>query len=59
MREDGEGLVRAIRADGKFTALQVHVVTADTKMQGKFSKAGFDGLLLKPVTVEKLKGVLG
>ena len=56
---DGEGLVRAIRADGKLAALPVLVVTADTEMQGKFRKVGFDGLLLKPVTVEMLKGILG
>jgi len=56
---DGEGLVRAIRADGKLASIPVHVVTADTEMQGKYSETGFDGLLLKPVTVEKLKGILG
>ena len=56
---DGEGLVQAIRADGKLAALQVHVVISDTEMQEKYSKAGFDGLLLKPVTVDKLKEILG
>ena len=56
---DGEGLVRAIRADGKLASIPVHVVTADTEMQGKYSETGFDGILLKPVTVEKLKAILG
>ena len=56
---DGEGLVRAIREDGRFTALPVHVVTADTEMPGKFSELGFDGIILKPVTVEKLKEIIG
>ena len=56
---DGEGLVRAIRADGKLAALPVHVVTADTEMPGKYRELGFDGILLKPVTVEKLKATLG
>ena len=56
---DGEGLVRAIRADEKLASLPVHVVTADTEMQGKYREIGFDGILLKPVTVEKLKEIIG
>ena len=55
---DGEGLVRAIRADEKLATLPVHVVTADTEMQGKYSKIGFDGMQLKPVSVEKLKEIV-
>ena len=55
---DGEGLVRAVRADGRFAKIPVHVVTADTEMPGKFREIGFDGILLKPVTVEKLKGLI-
>ncbi len=56
---DGEGLVRAIRAEGRFTALPVHVVTADTEMPAKYKEHGFDGILLKPVTVDKLKDLIG
>ena len=56
---DGEGLVRAVRADGRFAKMPVHVVTADTEMPGKFRQIGFDGILLKPVTVEKLKALIG
>ena len=56
---DGEGLVRAVRADEKLAALPVHVVTADTEMPDKYAGIGFDGILLKPVTVEKLKPLLG
>ena len=56
---DGEGLVRAIRAEGRFASLPVHVVTADTEMPGKYRELGFDGLLLKPVTVEKLREIIG
>jgi signal transduction histidine kinase/CheY-like chemotaxis protein len=55
---DGEGLVRAVRADEKLAALPVHVVTADTEMPDKYAEIGFDGILLKPVTVEKLKPLL-
>ena len=56
---DGEGLVRAIRADERLAALPVHVVTADTEMPDKFRDIGFDGILLKPVSVEKLRAILG
>ena len=56
---DGEGLVRAVRAEGKLAALPVHVVTADTEMPGKYRELGFDGILLKPVTVEKLREIVG
>ena len=56
---DGERLVRAIRADEKLAKLPVHVVTADTEMPGKYAALGFDGILLKPVTVDKLKEIVG
>ena len=56
---DGEGLVRAVRADAKLAKLPVHVVTADVELQGRFAELGFDGILLKPVTVDKLKSIIG
>ena len=56
---DGEGLVRAIRSEKKLAAIPVHVVTADTEMQGKYDKIGFDGMQLKPVTVDGLKSIVG
>ena len=55
---DGEELIRAIRAEERFAGMPVHVVTADTEMQGRYAKIGFDGILQKPVTVEKLKAIL-
>ena len=55
---DGEGLVRAIRANAALSALPVYVITADVEMLTKFEAAGFTGILLKPVTVDKLKGIL-
>ena len=55
---DGEGLVRSMRADGKFATTPVDVVTADTEMQGKYSDMGFNGIVLKPITVEKLKEIV-
>ncbi len=39
--------------------IPVHVVTADTEMQGKYDKIGFDGMQLKPVTVDGLKSIVG
>jgi CheY-like chemotaxis protein len=56
---DGAGLVSAVRADAKLAKLPVHVVTADMEMPKKYAELGFDGIVVKPVTVEKLKAVLG
>ena len=56
---DGTGLVKAIRADPALAALRVIAVTADTEFQGKVEDLGFDGMLLKPVTLERLSGILG
>ena len=56
---DGEGLVRAIRADPRLARLPVHVVTADVEMRRRHAEIGFTSILLKPVTVGALAGVLG
>jgi CheY-like chemotaxis protein len=56
---DGAGLVKAIRAVPTLASLHVIAVTADTEFQGKVADLGFDGMLLKPVTMERLAGVLG
>lgn len=56
---DGEGLVRAARADARFESLPIHVVTADTEMQERYRETGFDGIMLKPITVEKLRSIIG
>ena len=55
---DGEGLVRAIRANPALSSLRVVAVTADVESQGTFAAMGFDDLLLKPVTVDKLGKIL-
>jgi CheY-like chemotaxis protein len=55
---DGEGLVKARRASTKLRALPVHVVTADVEMQSRYAEAGFDGILMKPATLELLKSIL-
>ena len=55
---DGEGLVKAIRADPKLSKLPVHVVTADVELQESFAEKGFDSIILKPVTVGTLSPLL-
>ena len=55
---DGEGLVRAIRANAALADLPVYVITADVEMRSKFETTGFTGILLKPVTVDKLQEIL-
>ena len=55
---DGEGLVQKIRANPEFRKIPVYVITADVEMQGKFKGMGFDNMLLKPITLEKLNNLL-
>ena len=55
---DGEGLASAIHANTTLSRIPVYVVTADVEMQGKYKEKGFMGILLKPVTVEKLKAIM-
>lgn len=56
---DGKSLVRAIRADPAIASIPVYVMTADVDMRDTFANIGFAGLLLKPVTIESLREVLG
>lgn len=53
---DGNALVAAIRADPNTAKIPVFVVTADVEVV-KDPKA-FDGVLLKPITIEKLRKML-
>ena len=55
---DGEELVRAIRSDPRLSSLPVFVLTADVELREKFGELGFTGILLKPVTMDGLKGIL-
>ena len=55
---DGEGLVKAIRADPALSGLRVVAVTADVEFRASYAEAGFDGILLKPVTKDKLAKLL-
>ena len=55
---DGEGLIREIRSREQWKDLPVYAVTADVETQKTFKASGFTGILLKPVTLEQLKGVI-
>ena len=51
---DGRDLVAKIRADERFAGLPVYAVTADVEEQKTFAESGFTGVLLKPLTSDKL-----
>ena len=55
---DGAGLVREIRKSPDLAKLPVYVITADVEIQGGYRKFGFDDLLIKPITLEKLRDFL-
>ena len=52
---DGNELVHAIRADAKLARLPVYLVTADVESRNQAESNGFTGVLLKPITLEKLQ----
>ena len=54
----GEELVAEIRADPALAPLRVCLFTADVEMKKTYAEKGFDGILLKPATLESLKGIL-
>ena len=55
---NGDGLMKAIKADSAISNLPVYVVTADVEAKNTFSDSGFEGIVLKPVTADKLKAVI-
>ena len=55
---DGEGLVNEIRKSPKLASIPVYAITADVEMQNQYKQKGFDSLLIKPITLEKLKNLL-
>ncbi len=54
---DGPELVKRIREDGRLAHLKVCSVTADVEARTVYKEQGFDALLLKPMTVDGLKGL--
>ena len=56
---DGRELVRFIRADAQLSHLPVYLVTADVEARSQAESDGFTGILLKPITLEKLRSLFG
>ena len=54
---NGRELIEKIRADKRFANLPVYAVTADVEEQKTFSERGFTGVLLKPLTIDKLSSL--
>ena len=55
---DGDALVRAIRDNPRLASIRVVIVTADVELQANAAALGFDAILLKPVTTDKLSAIL-
>jgi len=54
---NGRELVEKIREDERFSTLPVYAVTADVEEQKTFARSGFTGVLLKPLTIDKLSAL--
>lgn len=54
----GMDLVAAIRANPALKGLKVYLFTAEVEMRETYAEKGFDGLLLKPATLESLRRLL-
>ena len=52
---DGYELVCAIRSDPGLSSLPVYLLTADVEARNQAESSGFTGILIKPVTLEKLQ----
>ena len=50
-------LMRAIRADAALSRLPVYLLTADVEARNQAEASGFTGILLKPITLEKLQAL--
>ena len=51
-----EEQVSAIRADAKLSSMQVYLFTADVEFKDTYAEKGFSGVLIKPATLDSLKG---
>ncbi|MBO4303191.1 MAG: response regulator [Lentisphaeria bacterium] len=56
---DGAELVAEIRKSPELAKIPVYVITADVEMQNEYIRNGFDDMLIKPITMDKLKELLG
>ena len=55
--KNGVELVKALRADARFSRIPVFAVTADAEFVRDERSAIFDGILLKPITYDRLMEV--
>ena len=56
---NGAALAGKIRADRRFQEMPILAVTADVEARDNFPLEFFNGVLLKPVTLEKIRKMLG
>ncbi len=54
----GSELALKLREDVRFSAIPIISVTADVELQERHDSALFTGILLKPVTMEKVRSLL-
>ena len=54
---DGRELIHAIRSDANLSDMPVYLVTADVEAKKQAETDGFTGILLKPITLERLKAL--
>ena len=54
----GKALVTAIRQNPALAKMRVYLFTAEVEMRETYAKLGFDGLLLKPATLESIRRLL-
>ena len=55
---NGAELAAEIRKMPRFAELPIYVITADVEMQNEYKQMGFNDMLIKPVTLDKLKELL-
>ncbi len=55
---NGEQLAQELRGDPRFATLPIIAVTADVEVKKDFSTENFTAILRKPVTLDKIQGIL-
>jgi len=55
---NGEGFARAVRAEPRLAKVPIVAETADADTSNTFDTSMFDAILTKPLTGEKLRGML-
>lgn len=56
---DGISLVRAVRADPVLSDVRICLVTADASVDSRYMLTGADGVLVKPISMERLAKQFG